>query len=102
MKSLLDKTLEDWLDNALSTSSQGWSPIDGYKGKEEDSEKEALKDYRKYLSEAKQEIKSLFMEMLPEKKKRPISGPNRNGNSEGVRKAYNRAIEDTRKKINEL
>lgn len=47
-----EQIIDEWLDNAMSTSILGWSPIDGYKGHEDNSEAEATKDYDKYKAQA--------------------------------------------------
>ena len=47
-----EQIIDEWLDNAMSTSILGWSPIDGYKGHEDNSEAEAAKDYDKYKAQA--------------------------------------------------
>lgn len=66
MNSKLRNILQSWLDNAMTTSSFGWSPIDGYKGHEENSEKEAAKDYEKYLAKAEKAIRQAVGEELME------------------------------------
>lgn len=46
------EVLDEWLDNAMSTSSIAWSPIDGYHHHEEKSEEEAEKDFDRYKTKA--------------------------------------------------
>lgn len=64
MNSKLRNILQSWLDNAMTTSSFGWSPIDGYKGHEGNSEKEAAKDYEKYLAKAEKAIRQAVGEEM--------------------------------------
>lgn len=66
MNSKLRNILQSWLDNAMTTSSFGWSPIDGYKGHEGNSEKEAAKDYEKYLAKAEKAIRQAVGEEMLE------------------------------------
>lgn len=56
----LDEVLENWLEKVMSTSTLGWSPIDGYKGNEDESEAVAAQDYDKYKAEAKAAIESII------------------------------------------
>ncbi len=63
----IEDILESWLDSAMSTSTMGWSTVDGYKGNEENSELEAGKDYDKYLLKATQAITQAMLDVLPEK-----------------------------------
>lgn len=64
----VDEILEKWVEDAMSTSIFGISPIDGYKGitdeKTMDSEREA--DYDKYLAEAKAQLKEAVLSCVPE------------------------------------
>jgi len=66
-KKTMRQILEEWLDNAMSTSIMGWSAVDGYKGNEENSELEAGKDYDKYLLEATKATTQAMLDALPDK-----------------------------------
>jgi len=53
-------------------------------------------------TEAKQQIKDLFLELVGEDEPRPESGPQRNGTAQAIRRAANKAKADMRQRIAEL